>query len=187
MSNQAPTTEAILQAFTEPITKIINRPRHATIKIFLRELKINARSVRCNTGGGKHGYVWMLVDDTTWLARSGITALPTIPTDPSTCTANGTAAERDAARWEWEEKKYAWQYYVNMEVAFQKLIKTNIHSDYLDELADPDEGLVDVTPLEMLTHIIKQYGQITEEEIEANESQLHEPFDISQSFESFIK
>jgi hypothetical protein len=52
-----------------------------------------------------------------------------------------------------------------MEVAFQKLIKENINGDYLDELADPNEGLVDVTPREMLIHLITRYGQITEEEI----------------------
>jgi hypothetical protein len=68
MSNRAPTTEAILQAFTEPVTPINGRPRHANIKRFLRQLKINARSVRCDLGGGKHGYVWMLEDDATWLA-----------------------------------------------------------------------------------------------------------------------
>jgi hypothetical protein len=39
----------------------------------------------------------------------------------------------------------------------------------------------------MLTHLIARYGQITEEEIEANETVLLTPFDISQSFESFIK
>jgi hypothetical protein len=74
-----------------------------------------------------------------------------------------------------------------MEVAFQKLIKANIDSDYLEELADPNEGLVDVTPLAMLAHLIQRYGAITEEEIEANKTLLHEPFDVSRSFESFIK
>jgi hypothetical protein len=57
-----------------------------------------------------------------------------------------------------------------MEVAFQKLIKENIGSDYLDALADPNEGLVDVAPLAMLNHLIARYGKITEEEIEANET-----------------
>jgi hypothetical protein len=187
MSVRAPTTEAIINAFTEPITSIIGRPRHADIKQFLRELKINARSVRCDVGGGQHGYVWMLEDETTWLARAGITNAAVPPTDPGACSATGTAAEREAARWLWEEAKYSWQSYVNVEIAFQKLIKENIHSDYLDELADPDEGLVDVTPLAMLTHLITRYGQITEEEIAANETILHTPFDISRSFESFIK
>jgi hypothetical protein len=187
MSARAPTTDAIIQAFTEPITTIIGRPRHAEIKRFLRELKINARSVRCDIGGGQHGYVWMLEDGPTWLARDGITAAAVPPTDPGACSATGTAAEREAARWLWEEAKYMWQYYVNMEVAFQKLIKENIDSDYLDELADPNEGLVDVTPLAMLTHLIARYGKITEEEIEANETVLLTPFDISQSFESFVK
>jgi hypothetical protein len=69
MSARAPTTEAILQAFTEPVTKLIDRPRHASIKRFLRQLKINARSVRCDLGGGRHGYVWMLESKATWLAR----------------------------------------------------------------------------------------------------------------------
>jgi hypothetical protein len=39
----------------------------------------------------------------------------------------------------------------------------------------------------MLTHLISRYGKFTEEEIEANEAVLLTPFDISQSFESFIK
>jgi hypothetical protein len=134
-----------------------------------------------------HGYVWMLEDGPTWLARDGITTATVPPTDPGACSATGTVAEREAARWLWEEAKYTWQYYVNIEVAFQKLIKANIDSDYLDELADPNEGLIDVTPLTMLTHLIARYGKITEEEIEANEAVLLTPFDISQSFESFIK
>jgi hypothetical protein len=129
----------------------------------------------------------MLEDAPTWLARDGITTTAIPPTHPGACSATGTAAEREAARWLWEEAKYTWQYYTNMEVAFQKLIKANIDSGYLDELADPNEGLVDVTPLNMLTHLIKRYGTITEEEIEANEILLHTPFDISQSFKSFIK
>jgi hypothetical protein len=155
MSARAPTTEAIIQAFTEPVTTIIGRPRHAEIKQFLRELKINACSVRCDIGGGQHGYVWMLEDEPTWLARDGITTAAVPPTDPGACSATGTAAEREAARWLWEEAKYTWQYYINIEVAFQKLIKENINSDYLDELADPIESLVDVTPHEMLTYLIK--------------------------------
>jgi hypothetical protein len=39
----------------------------------------------------------------------------------------------------------------------------------------------------MLTHLIQRYGAITEEEIAANETLLHQPFDVSQSFESFVK
>jgi hypothetical protein len=144
MSARAPTTEAIINAFTEPITSIIG-PRHAEIKRFLCEIKINARSVRCDTGGGQHGYVWMLEDEPAWLARDGITTAAVSPTDAGACSATGTVAEREAARWLWEEAKYTWQYYINIEVAFQKLIKENINSDYLDELANPDEGLVDVT------------------------------------------
>jgi hypothetical protein len=187
MSARAPTTEAILQTFTEPVTKLTDRPRNASINRFLRQLKINARSVRCDLGGCRHGYVWMLESETTWLARDGITAAVAHPTDPGACTTTGIAVDRDAARWTWEEAKYKFQYYVNMEVAFQKPIKANIDSDYLDELADPEEGLADLTPLTMLTHLIQRYGKITEEEIKENETLLHEPFDISQSFESFIK
>jgi hypothetical protein len=116
-----PTTKAILQAFTEPVTTIIGRPHHAEIKQFLRELKINARSVRCDIGGDQHEYVWMLEDAPTWLARDGITATAVLPpTDPGACSATSTAAEREAARWLWEEAKYTWQYYINIEVAFQK-------------------------------------------------------------------
>jgi hypothetical protein len=43
---------------------------------------------------------------------------------------------------------------LDLVVAFQKLIKANIDSDYLDELADPKEGLADATPLTMRTHLI---------------------------------
>jgi hypothetical protein len=168
------------------VTKITDRPRHASIKRFLRQLIINARSVHCDLGGGRHGYVWMLESDPTWLARDGIVGAAH-PTNPGVCNTTGTAADRDDARWLWEEAKYKFQYYVNMEVAFQKLIKANIDSDYLAELADPEEGLVDITPLAMLTHLIQRYGEITEEEIEANETLLHKPFDVSQSFESCIK
>jgi hypothetical protein len=39
----------------------------------------------------------------------------------------------------------------------------------------------------MLTHLSTRYVKITKEEIEANETILLTPFDISQSFESFIK
>jgi hypothetical protein len=106
MSARAPSTKAILQAFTEPITPIIGRPDHADIRRFLRELKINARSVWCDIGGGQHGYVWMLEDTPTWLARAGITTTATPPTNPGACSATGTAAEREAARWLWEEAKY---------------------------------------------------------------------------------
>jgi hypothetical protein len=156
MSARAPTTEGVIQAFTEPITTIIGHPRHAEIKRFLRGLKINARSVCCDTGGGQHGYVWMLEDGPTWLARGGITIAAVPPMDPGACSATGTGAERDTACWLWEEAKYTWQYYVNIEVAFQKLIKANIDSDYLDELADPNEGLVGVSPLALLTHLISR-------------------------------
>jgi hypothetical protein len=106
MSARAPTTEAIIQAFTEPITTIIGQPRHAEIKRFLRELKINARSVRCDIGGGQHRYVWMLEDEPTWLARNGITVAAVPLTDPGACSATGTAAGREVARWLWEESKY---------------------------------------------------------------------------------
>jgi hypothetical protein len=129
----------------------------------------------------------MLEDEPTWLARDGITAAAVPPTDSGACRVTGTVAEREAALWRWEEANYAWQYYVIIEVTFQKLIKANIGGDYLDELADPNEGLVDVTHLAMLTHLSARYGKITEEEMEANETVLLTPFDISQSFESFIK
>jgi hypothetical protein len=93
---RAPTTEAIILTFTEPITTIIGQPRNAEIKRFLRELKINARSVRCDIGGGQHGYVWMLEDEPTWLARNGITVPAVSPTDPGACSATRTAVEREA-------------------------------------------------------------------------------------------
>jgi hypothetical protein len=99
MSTCAPTTEAIIQSFMEPITTISGRLRHAEIKRFLRELKINARSVRCDTGGSQHGYVWMLEDGPTWLARDGITVATVPPTDPGACIVTGTVAKREASRW----------------------------------------------------------------------------------------
>jgi hypothetical protein len=58
----------------------------------------------------------MLESETTWLVRDGITVAVAHPTDPGACTTTGTAADRDAARWTWEEAKYKFQYYVNMEV-----------------------------------------------------------------------
>jgi hypothetical protein len=172
MSARAPSTDAILQAFTEPITPITGRPHHAQIKRFLRELKINARSVRCDTGGCQHGYVWMLEDTPTWLARAGITTAATPPTNPGACNATGTAAEREFARWIWEEAKYSWQYYINMEVAFQKTIKANIDSDFLEELADPNEGLVDVTPP---CHADSSYPTLRRHHRRRNRSQRNPP------------
>ena len=66
---------------TKALDHIHGKPTlQAIIKIF-RQLKRNASSVPTRLGGGKHGYLALLLDDATYLAIPGTAAFQR-PTDP---------------------------------------------------------------------------------------------------------
>ena len=54
----------------------------------------------------------------------------------------------------------------------KKQLITAVNPTYLQALEDPDYGFLQVTPCDMLNHLVTQYGTITPQELKANQLSL---------------
>jgi hypothetical protein len=57
-------------------------------------------------------------------------------------------------------------------IALQQQILTAVNPTYLQALEDPDCGFLQVTPCDMVNHLVTHYGTLTPQELEANRLSL---------------
>jgi hypothetical protein len=146
-------------------------------RLLRQEAYANALSVASELGGGEHGHLGLLMPRATYIARSQGGEEYEFPDKPDVPVYVGDANAREADRT---------NYRIELEVYTEaRALRTQIKAQllqaipviYREAIADPDTGYAEVTPAELLTHIMDSYGEITQLELDQNTARLEQPWD----------
>lgn len=154
----------------DPLTPLdpTQPPTPNTVRLLCSELYANAQSVESTLGGGEHGHLGMLMPDYeyTLLAHQ---AIPYVhPDKPDVPLFAGTGANRDRQKEEHREAVDAYNDKRNLQNQLQKLMIQAIPKVYIATLAHRTLGFANVTPGELLNHLLITYGTIAPQDLEDN-------------------
>ena len=166
----------------EMLTPIPGKPINTTLQLLQHQLFTNTRSVPSTRGGGLHGHLAMVLNDTDYLALVGVHfVIPVHPGPPPPPVGSSAAiaialrihteAIDDATRWN------------NLSAALTAQIINAVNSIFLSALEDPIFGFSYITPRTMLTRLGNEYGTLTPEELESNRAALSEPWNFDDPIE----
>ena len=88
-----------------------------------------------------------------------------------------TAANARQAQTDYEEAKDAHQAYTEIEALLKQQILTALNQEYLSPLSHDTVGFLNVSTLDMLTHLENTYGAISADDLEKNFERLNAPWD----------
>ena len=124
-----------------------------------KQIYANASSVPTNLGGGQHGHLGITMTAANYLAVAPLTpafVIPVLPAAPA--IAGMTAANARQAQTDYEEAKDAHQAQTEIEALLKQQILTALNQDYLSPLSHDTVGFLNVSTLDMLTHLEDTYG-----------------------------
>jgi hypothetical protein len=190
----ATSVEAILALFPNQVEKIHGIPMFDTLRMLKKSLQLNAVAIPCSLGGGRHGYLGLVLNATDYATQVGVdsnnAAQPFVrPVNPgklATIVGNTSEARATELRL-FNHKTFSWQMYDNVHQALRKLVLAAVEDTYLSTLYNPVSGYRAVTINSMLAHLFITYGEITINQIYNNKQRLNEPWDGAEPFENIIK
>jgi hypothetical protein len=154
-------------------------PTPATIRRLKQELYNNAQTVSSLLGGGLHGHLGLLMEEAAYTSIShGNTAyvFPDKPEAPNYSTGK-TQVERDALKDAYGIDLDNYIKARDLNNVLKALIIKAILDLFIVMLKDPDFRYANVTPQEILSHLIEEYAQITADELKQNRKTLAAPWD----------
>lgn len=161
------------------ITKILGQPTNNDLDLLEEELTAIASSFYSELGGGNHGHAGLLKSaDEYELMAPGTPFI--IPPNPGVYPANVNAANR--ARMEAEHKELVKQFQtcVGANKGLKDLILQAVDEDFLLELRVEGIAYLNVTPLQMLTHLRMRWGAVDYIDITALMAECDAPWDTTE-------
>jgi hypothetical protein len=156
MPNTEQETRAAIAEFT--VTKILGQPTTQDIDLLEDELTVIASSFPTSLGGGLHGHAGLLktVLDYDQLAPGTPFV---VPPNPGIYPAGVIpAAQRGQREAEHKELIKEFEKCMGASKGLKDLILQAIDEDFLLELKMPGIAYLNVTPLQMITHLRTRYG-----------------------------
>jgi uncharacterized phage-associated protein len=197
MASSTPTSiESLIESFPNTIDKVKGLPTFKTINRCYQLLQSNAASVQSSLGGGKHGYVGIVVTNPASYARIAgydnqnppqpITFVPPVYPGARASQTGVDAAAKAADLQTWKDDMYEWRSYDNMVKALRKQLVSTFDEVYLSPIKDRITGFNNVSINDILVHLMTEYGNIGPQEIAANEVKMIAPWDGVVPFESIM-
>lgn len=176
MSNTGPKTFSLDHDPLTPLDKF-STPTPEAVRKLRQEVYANAQSVASNHGGGNHGHLGMVMPpgDYTRISTGG--AEYSFPTQPAIPTYSANAATRGRQRDQYERNLRDYDEARALRNQLKSQLIRAIPEAHRDVLADPDLGYANVTPFDILHHMIETYGEISEQDLQHNLQTLVAPWD----------
>ena len=184
------TIDNVLSTFPYPSISPINGvPSFETINAMVTDLKANAATIQTENGGGQFGYLALVVSATVYATLSNQPFI--VPANPGPTAAqlpnHPTAAQiTDNIRAHAEELRLFRQYNTVSQALKRQIIEA-VDDMYIRALRNRHTGYASVTPLQLVTHLYRTYGQITPMDLDANVTRFKRPFDPAQPFKTLIQ
>ena len=160
------------------ILSIDGQPTDDDINKLTAQLTEALAAIPTGNGGGKHGHIGIVVNDTKYRVISGGTPF-TIPTRPGAYPDNVSdddkTREKQVAEHKAEIEEYE-TYRACQAWARQTIVKA-VDEEWLLELRDEDIGYQHKTPIELLDHLRDAGGDLNDLEIAELNTELMKPWD----------
>ena len=165
MPNTEQETRAAIAEFT--VTKVHGQPTNQDIDILDDELTAIASSFPTSLGGGLHGHAGLVKTDVDYeLLAPGTPFI--IPPNPGVYPAGAIpAAQRGQREAEHKELIREFKKCIGVSKELKDLILQAIDEDFLLELKVPGIAYLNVTPLQMITHLRTHWGAMDYVDINA--------------------
>jgi hypothetical protein len=154
------------------------RPTHLTLATLHRELNAYALQQKTNLGGGRHGYLALLLTPAAYLL---LTQTPFVePLHPGNNPIHAPAAT--TAQITETNRAYAAglvQYtdYHTVEQQLKSMLLEAVPSTFIQLLEDQQFGFAMVTTRELLTHLDTNYGVVTTQDLANNLDAMGKPWE----------
>jgi hypothetical protein len=153
-----------------------------------RLLNTYAMSVASYEGRGCHGHLGIIMTNEEYFAIV-VDVFP-IPNNhgPSAAVLVGmTAAVIAETTQLHKEATQVYRTYHNIDQAIKKLIIESFDDAYLNALSDEIVGYINLTSLQLLTHLLTYYAMIAPTELTQNYERLNAPYDPNQPIETLFQ
>ena len=184
-----PTTpDKIVESFPHPtIMPIVGQPTYETLAEIHLKLNTNAASVHSNLGNGLLGLLFLPVSPAVYNTQSATPFIP--PENPGPTAdipAHATGPQIAEIRRQAEAAATLYKEYDATDKALKSLLLSAVDETYVRSLRDRFIGYANVTTLQMLTHLYTAYANISEGNLEGNDSRMKTDWDPNQPFEIWI-
>ena len=156
------------------LTKVVGQPTYESLQLLSTEIKANASSVPSTLGGGLYGHLGLILSDERYatLAHSvpWVTPQNPGPFDPPN---PATAAQIEAAKDVWRERKLTFELCQATEKALIAQIVDSIDSIYLRALLNRVTGQYSNSISAVLAHLFTTHGKITPQQVKATEMAVY--------------
>ena len=174
MTSSVPSVEDFTNTFPTQVTPIVGEPTYAALKTLKDQLKANAASVPTTLGGGNHGYLGLILSPATY-ATISVTAFidgqhPAIPAGTSAANTSGIIRRHTEDTRQWHEFK-------NVSTALKNQLLCAVEDIYVRALCDRHIGYMNQSIRNLLTHLFENNGNITQLELEDNDTKMHALWD----------
>lgn len=162
----------------DPLTPLApdEEPTPAAVRLLRRELFANARAIPTDLGGGDHGHLGMVMPQVDYIAISTGAVPFTMPPKPAVPNFLGVAAAREMTREVYKDDLEIYHNARGVLTQLKQLILQAIPLTYIAELEDEAMGYANVSPQQILAHMVTNYGRITAKDLETNLQQIKRPW-----------
>jgi hypothetical protein len=185
----ASTPDEIIAGFPHSsLPKVTGEPTFEDQKVIRRLLNTNAMSVASYEGGGRHGYLGIIMNNEEYFAIAvDVFPVPANPGPSAAVVAGMTAAVIAETTRLHREATQAYRTYHNVDQAIKKLIIEAFDDAYLNALSDEIVGYANCTSIQILTHLLTYYAMIAPTELTQNYERLNTPYDPNQPIETLFQ
>lgn len=163
-----------MENFPHPtLTPITGKPSAHSLLRLKRELTANAISVPSNCG---HLILLMDAQDYLLVSNGNVFDVPNHPGNAPTHANNASTAAIHAADTAYNRELAEFRIFTATQNALKQQILTAVEEPYYDALMDPVYGYADVTPRELLNHLMDTYGKKSPKDLERNREMVKAPW-----------
>ena len=188
MTSTVPSVEDFTNAFPIHLSPIVGEPTYQTLKELKDQLKANAASIPTTLGGGHHGYLGLILSPAAYATIS-----PTAFTEPAylgqhpTIPAGTNATTTSAIIRRHTEDTRQWREFKNVSTALKNQLLSAVDDIYVRALRDRHVGYMNQTIRNLLTHLFDNYGNITQLELEDNDTKMRALWDPNSPFDCLVQ
>ena len=167
------------------------RPTVPALELLLQELNANAISVPSARGNGSLGLYALVVSPATYLAATGLAAVPFVaPVNPGVAPVIPPAATQAIItetnrQFLADQKEFT--IYKTTEATLKKQILEAVPATYVNKLKNKALGFANVTTLQLIEHLVSTYGTITTDDLDRNMALLHKEWSPTEPIEDLFE
>ena len=166
------------------LTRIDGKPTAISVTRLRKEVYANASAIHSETNGD-NGYLGLVMDPTTYIARTGTAFLaPVHPGLQADHANNATPTVIQAANRGYDRDKEIFRQFTKVKAELKQQILAAVNPTYYDVLEDDILGYKDVTIIQLLNHLQAHYATLTYADLENNRMSLSSPWNPDEPFEN---